>query len=207
MQFSSQQIKGGINALICFGFLVILFTILQHSSDSAISLFTALPAATIITNGILAYHILYKKVKLTFNYWLALTIISSILWYIIAFVTTFIASTGVVVGMFVVVGAIFYLLKKVSLLVASLIGVFILVVVLALFAMGFEENYCVDKGYKADPTGNKTVQASADDVRVIGDAPFVFHEGDQIGISLREHFRCHTTFTFKDAFIKSLLPK
>lgn len=67
----------------------------------------------------------------------------------------------------------------------------------------FEEAYCVAKGNKADPTGQKFVTATKENAESFKDFNVV--AGEPMSIHFKGHFSCHHTFSWSSALKESFL--
>ncbi|NTU46866.1 hypothetical protein HGA88_04545 [Candidatus Roizmanbacteria bacterium] len=77
-------------------------------------------------------------------------------------------------------------------------------IVIYTFLGGFEEDYCVEKGMKADPNGSKMVIATKEDERLIQGVMHV-RAGQEMSLNFKTHFECHATFDFLKAVGDSYL--
>ncbi|MBP7832513.1 MAG: hypothetical protein KA035_01960 [Candidatus Levybacteria bacterium] len=91
----------------------------------------------------------------------------------------------------------YFFVKKMSKRLAIVFTIMTILVTGFTFYSGFEEDYCTNKGEKAENMGSKFVTATNDDAKAL--SAFGTKESMQIGVHFRTHMLCHRTFNTLDA--------
>lgn len=92
-----------------------------------------------------------------------------------------------------------YVSRK-SKIISLVFAVATCLIILTSTIMNFEQAYCWKVGQDADPTSSQFVQATKEDTDLLKE--FGVEEGSEIGVSFREHMRCHQNFELKEAVQK-----
>lgn len=144
-----------------------------------------------------------KNDKLPMTLYVVLTF-STVFWFVLLFVGYFFASNIAFPIVSLTLGiSMLYFLRKSSKKIAIVLSLITLLVSVVVIISGFEEDYCWEKGARADSTGSKFSTATKEDVLALND--FDIKEGSQIGISFKEHMLCHSSFNFEDALKEKYL--
>lgn len=125
------------------------------------------------------------------------------LWLLLIFAQLF-GTKFLLLCMVVIIAVAAILLWRTSLKIVGVISLITIILTGLSFLSGFEEDYCSQKGMKADPKGRMT-EATQQDAAIL--KTYGVTEGQPINIGYRAHMLCHTTFHFSDALKETISRK
>ena len=199
------KLLGFINFIFAVFFAWMFVTSPKYGTQMAIwdSLFQLLLPSLLIAffagmNGYLGFQLLKNKKQKSVPAFYGILTFAPLFWFVGMFLGYFIASSIFLpIAVAAISVAIFYYFRDASLKIAKFLTITTVVVAVILLAGSFEEDYCWDKGSKADPTGTQMIPATAEDAAEL--KSYGIAEGQLVAIGFSKHMRCHQTFNLRSA--------